>query len=421
MPRQGPHNKARGSALSVSEGGREDRLIGAPSSSTLVVSGPLPLPLYHHPVVALSLVLMVACLAQIAAWLVSTRLPFAAAQPPPNPAVYGYLSALLETRLGAMVPAQKVDSALFIAALSICVLSAAGWYGVARAGLGTRWGLWTALLWVVHPSFAFIAQRAGPLALVILLTPVSLGLLLWWRKRRRHRRALLAGAALGLLALTSLHGLLLAPILIVAILLAPFHRKVRARGALFLCVGFGLVMATATMVLRPPFQLSEAARHVDTCWRLSLESDHPELSATVSPEAAAVSPAEPCACLLLQYFRESPGESLRWLAGRLWRSVYATVTGTLQRPLFAMQMFFLVPAVWGCIVALRYRPWRWTAVVCCLFAAIFWLLAGLMGPLARNLTPVGGIPVILALIGVADVYERLFGRRLTSIRQPRTP
>jgi hypothetical protein len=296
------------------------------------------------------------------------------------------------------------------------MLSAAAWYGVARAGIGAEWGLWTALFWVVHPAFAFVAQRSGALALVILLTPVSLALLLWWRTRRRRRAALLAGVALGLLALTGLQGLLVVPIVIVAMLLAPVRRAARVRGALLLCVGFGLVLAAAAVIVRPPFQLSDVTRHVEENWRLALDSGGSGLGAAAHRElnAGPAEPAPSCARFLIWHFREHPGASLRWFAGRLWRSVYATATGTLQRPLFAMQMFFIVPAAWGCIVAFRFRPWRWTVTICCLFVAVFWLLAGLMEPLARSLTPIGGVPVLLALIGVADIYERLFGRRLTS-------
>lgn len=416
MPRRGPKNKPEGSSHPFLRGGPGGQRSGVPSPPSLVLPGPLPLPIYHHPVVALSLVLTVACLAQIAAWLVSTRLPVVAAQPLPSPALHGYLPGALQAGLETLATAERARSALFITDLGACLLSAAGWYAVARAGIGAEWGLWTALFWVVHPGFALVAQHAGPLALMILLTPVSLALMLWWRARRRQRAALLAGATLGLLALTGLQGLFVTPVAIAAMLLAPLRRATRTRGALFLCVGFGLVLAAAAVAGRPRFQLSEVTRHVAECWPLSLDSGSSKLGLAAYRELTARStePAPSCARFLLRQFRESPGESLHWLGERLWQSIYATTTRPLQRPLFAMQMLFIVPAAWGGIVALRHGPWRWTAMVCGLFVAVFWLLAGLMEPLARNLTPIGGIPILLALVGLADIYERLFGRRLTS-------
>ncbi len=40
-------------------------------------------------------------------------------------------------------------------------------------------------------------------------------------------------------------------------------------------------------------------------------------------------------------------------------------------------------------------------------------LAAAFEPLARNLVPAEALVIAFALIGIADIYERLFHRRLT--------
>ena len=72
------------------------------------------------------------------------------------------------------------------------------------------WGLWTALLWVMHPSFAFVAPRPGPLALMMPLTAGALALLLCWRRSRlgqRPERAQQAAAGLVVVDVLRLHRL----------------------------------------------------------------------------------------------------------------------------------------------------------------------------------------------------------------------
>jgi len=50
------------------------------------------------------------------------------------------------------------------------------------------------------------------------------------------------------------------------VLLAPVKRSARSRGALFMAVGFGLVLAVGAVLVRPAFQLSRVAQHVqDNC------------------------------------------------------------------------------------------------------------------------------------------------------------
>jgi hypothetical protein len=401
MPRSVPHKSKRPPL--------------APSTDALTATPPV-LPFYHHPVVALSLVLVVACLAQVAASLVSSQLSLGPTPPSISSSVHDHLFTVIQEELRITLPQAQADRALFAITLSAAILSAAAWYAVARLGLGPSWGLWTALLWVVHPSFAFLAQREDALALLMLLTPLSLALLLWWRRSRRPIAALLAGMSLGLLALSGLQGLLAFPLALAALLVAPVKSLARLAGILLVGLGFGLVLATASTVVWPSFHLSDViARLRERGLVIMDDGDSPLAVAarrelTTPPTAATPSPTG----FLLRQFHEHPADALKWLGRRLWRATYATSNGRLQRPVFALEMIFMVPALWGVLVALRSRHWRWTALICALFAGTFWLAAGLIEPLARNLVPVGGVPILFALLGAADLYERLRARRLTA-------
>ncbi|MBI4579664.1 MAG: hypothetical protein HY718_08185 [Planctomycetes bacterium] len=110
----------------------------------------------------------------------------------------------------------------------------------------------------------------------------------------------------------------------------------------------------------------------------------------------------------------SPAEVPSWLARRAWRCLYATADGRFQRPLFAVQIALLAPALWGTVVCLRQRTWRWPATASLLLVAAFWVTAAVAEPLARSLAPVGAMLVIFAIVGAADFYERAFGRQLSA-------
>jgi hypothetical protein len=109
---------------------------------------------------------------------------------------------------------------------------------------------------------------------------------------------------------------------------------------------------------------------------------------------------------------DSPAASLQWFGRRTWRTFYATSAGHFQRPLFATQVAVLLPAIWGAVVCLRQPAWRWPAAASLLLVGTHWIVASIAEPLARSLAPLGGMLVIFAVVGVADAYERAFGRRL---------
>lgn len=403
---------------------RRARPVAGPAEATL------PLPLHHHPVVALSLILMAGCLAQVAAWLVQARLPASGPILPPAGIAHGYLFNALAVHLHRLVPEAQFDPALFVASIALCLLSAGGWYAVARSAIGPAWGLWTALLWVVHPCLAYAAQHPGPLVLQAVLVPFSLALLLRWHQAHTAPAAVGAGLGLGLLALVGWQGVLLAAVALGIVLLSPIRRRRAVTAAVLLVGGCAAPPMLAVTVGQPRFDPAFALRQLSINLRVALD-DAPALGvSSTQPAGASPTQTRPGSVVNLywQTARATPRETAAHLARRAAHAVYATADHRLERPLLAVQLLFLVPAGWGLFVGLRHAPWRGPVMICCLWVLPFWLAATLAEPLVRNLVPAGGVPVLLALVGVADIYERFFGRRLTEpdpelrpVARPRGP
>lgn len=438
---------------------------------------PPPVPLYQHPVVGCSLVLMASTAAQAIVWMITLRLPSSLPANPSSLVSHGLVFRLLADLLGShLSDSSQFNAFLAHASLVAAILSGIAWYAVAHLGLGPKWGLWVGLLWVLHPSFAFLANQASDLNLLSTLLPTSLCVLLCWHRSRKPSRAVVTGCLAAVTCLVGLQGLIVLVISLLAMLMAARGQARRFIGAVSLVLGFsvcsmGLLATLAAIrvfpgVLHEPkplpslpdshtattsnyaalgatagrslprldaLRLTTATRFL-AC-RLKLEEDLTTALARMdadlwmvfddasgSPMAAAArawAPQEvksrpPAITFAVQQFRESPAISTKWLAGRFHRSIYATSDGHTYYPLVVLHFVGLIPAIWGLWIALRYRPWRWLAVIGGLLAASHWFLTALGEPLARNLTPIGGLAVMFALVGVTDIYERLFGRRLTA-------
>ncbi len=383
-----------------------------------------PLAIYHHPVIAISLILILASGVQIGVWLVSTRLPSPTIRKPSFVTVHGLLFEMLEETISRQAGENGANRpVMFIGCLVVSLLSGLAWYGAARISVGPAWGLWTGLCWVAHPSFAFLAQRPTKLTLLIALIPIVWCLLLWWNRSRRRRTAFVLGLALGLLSLASIQGVLLLPAIILAMLFGGRGGGKRCSGAALVLAGFGLLAAPSVVLMVPRLTRSvrgAEAYNIKQTMEASLWNAFDDGDGSPVAEAAHVQCSShprghrpsPLGFLGLQ-LRQSPRAVAVWFGQRLWRTLSATADGRLHRVLLVLQLLWLVPALWGYLVALGYPPWRWEAGTAGLFLAASWILAGFAEPLARNLTPVGGFGIIFAMVGVADVYERIFGRRLT--------
>jgi hypothetical protein len=470
------------------------RIRGADPDRT---NGILPLPLYYHPVIACSLILIVAAAVQIGVWLVSMKLP---AQAPGSRSFVVVHGVLLDALRGVAFAPGNEDAtsrpAWFIAGLLLALSSGLTWYAVARFGLGPKWGLWTGLFWVVHPSFAFLANQPDKLTLLIALIPAAWCALLWWRRCPSTWVALLLGATLAATCLAGFQGILLLVIALPAMLLSKLasggHRfagaaaavlglaitlSVSVAGIIARQVTADLARATSavqenrTTASRPSGMGLAPSRPVSSNWMLALTRlstnpsgirpspsvqagwwlwlarenllsdvrrfltrlDHDLWNALDDGSGTAVANAArkrmgavgsdrpdlaphlpPAVYFLADEYRQAPRDVGRWFVGRFWRTIYASRDGRVLYSLAVLQFAWLVPALWGFWIALAYRPWRWLAVSAGLFVVAYWVLVALAEPLAGNLTPVGGFGVMFALVGVTDVYERLFGRRLTA-------
>jgi hypothetical protein len=137
----------------------------------------------------------------------------------------------------------------------------------------------------------------------------------------------------------------------------------------------------------------------------------PSVRAPVSQPAPAIQ-SRPVVHDFWTGIREAPGPHLVWYLGRVFQTVWTTADRRFERPLLALHLMWMIPALWGAIIASRHEPWRRLLIMAACFTLVFWSCAALLEPLARNLTPIGGFGIMFGLVGWADAYERFFGRRL---------
>lgn len=373
-----------------------------------------PLPIYHHPLIAASIILVVASIVQIGVWMLTLRLLTTVNIVGSTAAVPGVLFyAGVDFFTRGNTAHQPLTFGL---CLMLALFSSVFWYAAVRLAVGPGWALWTALLWVTHPAFAFLAQRPSALVLAMLFVPAVLAGLAWWRIGRMPLPAAIAtGAALGCLTLNVTAGLLILPIALLAILFAGGSRRLRLVSAALIILGDLVVIILWVYFVPRSSSIAQILQGIamDAWNRITVDGSRLSADAQVWAAAYRGDPVPHPVRFLLAEARREPWTVVQWFAQRTWGTLYRTADGGLQRPLFFLQLCWLVPALWGYVVAVRFRPWRWMAVTASGFVAVFWMVAALAEPLARNLTPVGGIPLVLAIIALADLYERVFHRRLT--------
>ncbi|MDM8008008.1 MAG: hypothetical protein QUV05_17855 [Phycisphaerae bacterium] len=438
----------------------------------------LPAPLLQHPAVGGSIVLVAAAGMQMVVWLVGLRLPTPRPVPPSSLVAHGLLYDLIgEALAGHGMEATEVTSILFVANLLLAMLSGIAWYGIGRLGLGPKWGLWVGLFWVVHPSFSFLANQADQLNAMIALVAAAWCVLLWWRRSRRAGAAVLLGLLAALILTIGPQSLIFLAIALLAMLFSTRGANGgRAAGAFVALTAFlvGTTLLAAAVALprlsraltespdknevtpshsqSPPAWPHTACRLaagvpqpqdalrlrmvlrfflirdrlLDDLTRITARIDADlwstlddasgshiaDAAVIASPLGTASRP--PAARFLIEQCRVAPAQTLAWLGERMWKSVYATRHRRVHYPFILLQFLWSIPAFWGLWIAVRYRPWRWLALTGGLFSCCQWVLVAVADPLARNLVPVGGFVVLFALVGITDVYERFFGRRLTA-------
>lgn len=394
--------------LKLRTGGADDVLVRPPA------------PPHHHPLVAISLILLIASAAQVGAWALTSRLLTPTWSPPGAALHYGVwlhtIGAHLSESEGAAALPVKL---IFGGSLVLSLTTAAAWFIAGRAAIGIPWGIFTGLVWALHPAFAFVASRAIPLNASIVLTGWLAAALIWWRYRgQRSTPAIAAGVLAGLLALTSVAGLLLIPLVLPTMTRARGRRWRRWRSAIFFAgIAIGVVLAGRVFFPPAAWQTARNGWDADLATQVVEDPRFP-LSRTSTTRAGEASGTEWAWGEIVRAARQSPVQLARWYGVRLIRTVFTTTDHRFERPLLALQLAFLVPAMWGAWVAWQHPPWRWLVVFALVTGLAFWCSAALLEPLARNLTPVGGFPILLALLGCADLYERVFGRRLV---EPITP
>jgi hypothetical protein len=383
-----------------------------------------PLPIYLHPVVSISAILIVASIGQICVWLIRMRLVNSPPLASSAAIVHGWLYEILIDNVSLLFESiGHLDTVIFLFMLGLGLLSTLAWYIAIRSAFGPAWGLAAALAWSAHPGFALLVQQPVPLVLEIFLVPVCLTTLFWWKSSRyRLLIAPFVGLPLALLSLVGNIGLCMVPIIVGAMCFAGKRLTIRFISA-FLCLTvYVCVIALWWMSwMNEPQRVQLKYKMGYDLWS-SVEISERTPMAIAADHWLAAHPQEKVpsvARFLLEQTRTSPLTIAHWLALRSLRVITATSDGRFKRPLLALQLLTILPAIWGCIVALRYPPWRWAAMVGILLITVTWLLAALAEPLARNLAPIGGMGITFAFIGIADVYERVFNRRLNEDRDQR--
>lgn len=433
-----------------------------------VPGDPIPLPrrFYHHPVIALSLIFILASIVQVITREISSRMPAPTLSEPSLVTVHGLLFEALTdaTEMGmhrwalslaggaqatTVVPGDAelrnladsrvlwfnapalvalgmekrgaMQPVVYLGCFLALLASAVGWYVAVRSALGPSWAMGTGLIWVAHPAFALLAQRPGELSLLVAIIPLCWFTLIAWEHRRRWWIAVVAGGALALVASMSLQGLLLLPLVVLLMVVTSSGARRISQPASAIA-GFLLAGGLLLPVVRPVAEDESRVdgrsgfveRFQEDFWFRLDDGDGSTIAAAAHEHYAGQSDdvrSAPWSFLVTQ-FRESPRNVIVWLASRWGRTLYSTLDGTHVTWLKRVQIAGLIPAVWGFVIALRHAAWRWAAVTGGLFIAVAWMLAAVAEPLARNLTPVGGLTILFALIGLADVYYRIRGRRL---------
>lgn len=376
-----------------------------------------PLPLHQHPVVAVSIILTAGAIVQIAVWIVSLRLPGSPLLPSSSAVIHGWLfDAGVELISRANVETSTSQAIIFAACLALALLSVAFWYAAVRIAVGPGWALAVGICWAAHPAFAFLAPRPAASILVMLLTVAALASLCWWRYRGlRLWQACLVGVSLGALTLVATAGLLLLPLMLAAVLLAPGPPRRRYLAAALVIAFDLLIVAPWVMYAMGRAGVIELKQKATSqIWEnVGIGSElidmHSHFWGADHRESIPPRPFQ----FLASEARREPMAVGAWLLKRSWRTLFATSDARLQTPLFVLRLSWMIPALWGLFVALRHPPWRWMAGVGVATVGALWSLAAAFEPLARNLVPAEGLVIAFALIGIADIYERLFHRRLT--------
>jgi hypothetical protein len=406
------------------ETGREMDMQGRDTDRRIELPGAAErIPLYHHSLVAVSLILILGSLVQ---YMVSRTAVARQAVAPGRPSVLmtpGLVYTAFEEIIRREVTNESVAGrVLGVTPLLMSLASGAAWYFAARAGLGLTWGLWVGLFWVAHPAFVLLAPRPAKLSLVLLLLPVCWALLMRWRRTSGWPVALLLGMSMALLALSSLIGTALPLIVVPAMLTAlsvRFPRRLLGIG-LFVLSFVLVALAGATYLTSWLDRLHAAegtyavrSRMERDLWDALDTGGTPSISGAArsmlaSEPAGSLPPPQAALRILLQ---ASPRESLAWFGGRLLESVYRTSDGVGRLSLVVLQLVWIVPALYGFMVCLRTRGWRWPALTAGAFVVATWGLTAFAEPLARNLVPIGGFPILFALVGIVDLYARIVGTR----------
>ncbi len=367
--------------------------------------------IFHSAGIHLSLILIVAGLAQMVIGWLKSHILVQTVLPQPQSSLIAnrfYLDTLLRFFLNSSPGATPGLRVEYVVCVLIALLSAVPVYFVTRRWLGSVWALVAGFLYVVYPSFAWFITDTGPLALFIFLVPMLCLLLLRWETSQDFLEAFFLGISLALMTLINFVGLFLLLIITTGVCLHQPRTRRNLIGVMVILLGYALLIHPARSLLSTADRVkSETAMTIDF-WNAIDNAD----GSAIAKAARSNKTSSPHPFLFLRdQARESPSNVIGWVLQRTWRTLYLSSDDRLNQMVFFLQLLWLVPALWGFIVAWSCPERRWAAILAAVLCFSLWGMAAVVEPLARNLTPLLGIFLVFSLAGIRDISHRIARHR----------
>ncbi len=362
---------------------------------------------------SVSILLVMASAAQIAVWSFQLVLPHQT-----HSISTAYMHGWLFERLALLVESflsqeQQVHACLFVLGVLAGMLAGTAWFFAARAVRRPIAAWVVGLLWFAHPGAALTMQRQTSLMVFVALAALLWWCLLSWSRSRRFVKAAGVGAVCAAVTLMSLTGVGLTALIAIAMLLRSGRLRTRLLSPLLMLVAFAAVTIPVFVFAIGAQDREERFKSIRSELWVEMESgDGSELATHARRWESEQPPETPPAPLrfLVHEFRHHPLVPIRWMEGRLLRTLNQTADGTFGRPLLAFHLVVLIPVAWAILTSWRDPDRRWYVYTGASLGLWIWFSAAATEPLARNLLPAAGSMMLIACVGIADARGRIFAR-----------
>jgi hypothetical protein len=175
-----------------------------------------PPTIFSHPVVAASLVVIIAAAVQIGWWYLNAHVGQVTGPMTlrvSRAVVHGILfDAVEDLVLAQPLYSLRPEAFMFVLFMALALLSGVVWLWFASCHAGRRIALVAVIALVAHPWFSMVVHRPDDvLTPLILIVALAAGSLAWWYRSQRLAAAASAGLWLAVMSGFSIHFLLLLP------------------------------------------------------------------------------------------------------------------------------------------------------------------------------------------------------------------